>query len=137
MLANCLRSFVAGHDVPVDIYVVYKATSVYNYSYCTVDNNDLHVSAQTFTDAVTQKATVLHDLENRLGLTTQDNRESVVQSGRQEVLNKTKERLASPLEMLHLSILKKQETIAKDTSWLINKFSKTCNMYYYALCHTI
>ena len=87
--------------------------------YVFIDNNDLHISAQAFADAVTQKANALHDLENRLGLTNQDERESVLQRGRQEVLNQTKERLASHLEMLHLSIMRKQETITKDTSLLI------------------
>ena len=85
-----------------------------------VDSNDLHVSAQAFADAAAQNATALQDLENRLGLTNPDERESVLQRGRQEVLYKTKERLSSHLEMLHLSIKRKRETITKDTSLLID-----------------
>ena len=102
-----------------------------------IENNDLHISAQAFADAVTLRASALQDLENRLGFTSQDERESVLQRGRQEVLNQTKERLASHLEMLHLSIMRKQETITKDTSMLLWKFIWLChqhNLEYYQYC---
>jgi len=57
-----------------------------------IENNDLHISAQAFADAVMLRASGLQDLENWLGFTSQDERESVLQRGRQE-LNWTKERL--------------------------------------------
>ena len=35
-----------------------------------IENNDLHISAQAFADAVTLRASALQDLENRLGFTS-------------------------------------------------------------------
>ena len=84
-----------------------------------VDTNDLHNKAQAYTDTVVHKQTVLHEIEQHLNLNTVEERELVLLAGRQEVLKVTKDKLASKLEMLYLSIVKKQETIQKDTSkWI-------------------
>ena len=64
------------------------------------------------------KQAELHAIEHQLNLHTVEERELVLLAGRQEVLNVTKDKLASKLEMLYLSMVKRQETIQKDSSKL-------------------
>ena len=66
------------------------------------------------------KLAELRVLEQRLVLHTDTHREITLLAGRQEILNITKEKLASRLEMLYLSLMKRQETIRKDSSeWIL------------------
>ena len=64
------------------------------------------------------KQAELYAIEHQLNLHTVEERELVLLAGRQEVLNVTKDKLASKLEMLYLSMVKRQETIQKDSSKL-------------------
>jgi len=70
----------------------------------------LFVNLSTFTYAE------LHGMEQQLNLHTEEEKQIMLYAGRQEILSFTKEKLASRLEMLYLSVMKQQEIIQKDTS---------------------
>ena len=83
------------------------------------ESTDLYKKAKTLTTSAAQKLHQLHLMEQQFNFRNNDEKSIVLAHGRQEVLSSSKRKLQGKMEMLYLSIMKRQEGIQKESSTFV------------------